>query len=125
MITEEPQRLQTRIGRLIHDNYAAEDLAQDALVRAIRGAASLRGPAEEALLCKWLDRIACNVAFNHTRDQGRKPAVASIDNDETLPHETGPQGDTDPAAIVTRSETEQELTELMSALPPDFRTVFI
>src|SRR5262249_59514534 len=78
MITREPRRLPNRIGRLIRDDIAAEDLAQESLVRALRNLATLRG-ADEAVLCKWLDRIACNVSFNYVRDQGRQPAGLSMD----------------------------------------------
>jgi DNA-directed RNA polymerase specialized sigma24 family protein len=50
MIARQPRRLPNRIGRLIHGDVAAEDLAQESLVHALRKVANLRG-AEEAFVC--------------------------------------------------------------------------
>src|SRR5687768_13997500 len=123
MIAREPQRLPSRIRRLIRDDVAAEDLAQESLVRALRNMATLRG-ADEGLVCKWLDRIACNVAFNYTRDEGRRPAGVSIDADggalaaELLAPE--PQ----PAAALGQTEVRHALLDLIRALPAEIRAVF-
>jgi DNA-directed RNA polymerase specialized sigma24 family protein len=50
MIARQPRRFPNRIGRLIHADIAAEDLAQESLVHALRRVASLRS-AEEAFVC--------------------------------------------------------------------------
>lgn len=124
MITREPRRLPTRIGRLIRDDVAADDLAQESLVRALRGLATLRG-ADEALVCKWLDRIACNVAFNHSRDQGRRPVGVSIDADDGALAATLPTPEPEPAVAVGRTELQHALVELIRALPAEIREVLV
>lgn len=125
MIIREPHRLSTRIRRLIYDNLTAEDLAQESLVRALRRLDTLRGTADEALLCKWLDRIACNVAFNHVRNQHRRPAMISLDAAVDPLAERLHAREPDPAAMVSQTETQDELWELIHALPSDIRAVFI
>src|SRR5262245_12888942 len=108
MIAREPRRLPNRIGRLIRDDVAAEDLAQESLVRALRNVATLRG-ADEALVCKWLDRIACNVAFNYARDEGRRPVGQSIDADAGALANTLPASEPEPAAAVDQAEVRHVL----------------
>src|SRR5215471_16571284 len=123
MISREPRRLPTRIGRLIRDDFAAEDLAQESLVRALRNLATVRG-SDEALLCKWLDRIACNVAFNYARDESRRPGRVSIDARDDLP-ESLPSPEPDPALAAGLAEDQRTLLEVMRSLPTDLRNVFI
>jgi len=123
MISREPRRLPSRIGRLIRDDFVAEDLAQESLVRALRNLATLRG-TDEALLCKWLDRIACNVAFNHSRDEGRRPAGVSIDGSDSLPGSL-PSVEPDPAAAASTVEDQRTLIDVVRSLPGDLRAVFI
>jgi RNA polymerase sigma-70 factor (ECF subfamily) len=123
MISREPRRLPTRIGRLIRDDFAAEDLAQESLVRALRNLETVRG-TDEALLCKWLDRIARNVAFNYARDEGRRPASVSIDAQDDLPGSL-PSPEPDPGTAAIMAEDQQTLLEVMHALPAEFRIVFI
>lgn len=125
MVGQEPERLTVRIGRIIGDTAVAEDLAQDSLLRALRNIDSLRGPADEPLLCKWLDRIAHNVAVNHVRDDQRKPAVCSIDDSQTNLTEQLPDVEPAPDTAVSQNETAQQLQNLINTLPPDLQDVLI
>ncbi|MCL2653541.1 MAG: RNA polymerase sigma factor [Propionibacteriaceae bacterium] len=50
----------------------AEDLASEALLRAMAAVESFRG---EAGLGTWLHRIAVNLAYDHLRRHGRDPAI--------------------------------------------------
>src|SRR5262245_16835660 len=106
MIAREPRRLPTRIGRLVHDDIVAEDLAQESLVRALRNLVTLRG-TDEAVVCLWLDRIARNVAFNYTRDQSRQPIGMSIDADAGALAGTLPDREPEPAAAVGEADTQR------------------
>lgn len=122
MISREPRRLPTRIGRIIRDEFTAEDLAQDALLRALRSLAGLRGEPEEPLLCAWLDRIARNVAYNHLRDA--RPAPATLSEPETGVTPTAPPTD-DPAIAFQATATREQLRDLIRLLPPGLRQVFL
>jgi RNA polymerase sigma-70 factor (ECF subfamily) len=124
MIAREPRRLPKRIGRLIHDGVAAEDLAQESLLRALRNVATLRG-ADEAVVCKWLDRIACNLAFNYARDEGRRPVGVSIDADVSGLAATLPSLEPEPAVAISQAEVQHALLDLIRALPAEIRAVLI
>lgn len=54
--------------RYVKNDDDAQDIAQNAFVRAWRNAASFRG---EASFRTWVLRIASNLALNHARDRGR------------------------------------------------------
>jgi RNA polymerase sigma-70 factor (ECF subfamily) len=59
--------------RMLRDEEAARDLAQEAFVRALSGLREFRGDAE---LRTWLFRIARNLAVSRLRRQGREQPIA-------------------------------------------------
>lgn len=120
MIQREPTRLSARIGRMIRDQVTAEDLAQDALLRALHGLHTLRGEPAEPVMCAWLDRIARNVAFNYVRNQGRRPIHEGDAQLENLATEG-----LDPGSAVASDDATAHLISLVQALPPDLKQVFL
>jgi RNA polymerase sigma-70 factor, ECF subfamily len=118
MIEREPHRLTTRIGRIIRDEISAEDLAQEALLRALRSLASVGSDGGEARMCAWLDRIARNLAYNHIRDTGRRPVAQPLD-DQFQSKEP------DPAQACVSADTRTHLFTLIQGLPSGLREVFL
>ena len=115
--------------RLTGSRPDAEEIAQDAFVRAYR---ALRGyPAERVLALTvrpWLYRIALNVVRNRAR--GARPHV--------VPHgperEDGGSGDAaepaddaseGPEAVAERKERGAELAALVAALPDRYRAAVV
>lgn len=81
MITEDPQRLRRRsisLGVPVDD---ADDVAQQALLRAWRSIEHLDRP-EPGRMCSWLDAIARNAAIDLARSRARRPD-APLDEDAT------------------------------------------
>lgn len=76
--------------RLLRDETLADDLVQDALLRATRAAAAMRG---EASVSTWLTAIALNVARDHFRAAKRIPQVTTLDHAEDLPGDSRPDGE--------------------------------
>lgn len=62
-------RVFTVIRRLTGDDALAEDVSQEAWLRAIRSLPSFRG---DALFATWLHRIAVNCALGRGRREGRR-----------------------------------------------------
>ena len=60
--------------KYVKDETAAEDIAQDALLRAHLHADSFRGDSQ---LSTWLYRIAATTALMHLRGQRRSPFIPS------------------------------------------------
>ncbi len=76
--------------RLVKDEALADDLVQEALLRATRSAAGLRGEASPAT---WLTAIALNLARDHFRAAKRTPHFASLDEAEDVPAPDRPEAD--------------------------------
>ncbi len=61
--------------RMVHNQAAAEELAQEVFLRVYRARASYRA---EARFTTWLYRIATNLAVNHARDTRRERAAQTV-----------------------------------------------
>jgi RNA polymerase sigma-70 factor, ECF subfamily len=108
------RRVYTLAYRLVGDHHEAEDVAQEAYLRAYR---SLRGFRGEARFETWLFRITANAAMSHLRRRGRFGDVLAED-DERLVREPAPR---DSDEVVERDEVERAL----SILPSGQRTVVL
>lgn len=122
MVTEQPHRLPNRMLAGVRDRALAEDLSQETLTRALRSIATLRGPAEEALVCGWLEAIAKNVLRNHARSVSRRPDTVGWD--ETAPASCRVVRAC-PDQAFADAETRKAVGELIADLPPGLSAVFV
>lgn len=93
---------------MVRDESLAEDLTQEALLRATRAAGSMRG---EAAPSTWLTAIALNLARDHFRAAGRAPQSASLDQAEAM------ASDDRPEHTVLQAEMSACILEHISRLP--------
>lgn len=108
-----------------HDPRDAEEIAQDAFVRAYRALAGYPAARVRALALRpWLYRIALNVA--HNRRRGKRPRLVSLDRQGDG---AGPEPAEDarrlPEARVELAEQGDELGALVAALPARYRAAVI
>jgi RNA polymerase sigma-70 factor (ECF subfamily) len=75
--------------RLVRDSVLADDLVQEALLRATRTVSSMRG---EAAPVTWLTAIALNVARDHFRATRRAPQTAELEQAAELPDACDTEG---------------------------------
>jgi RNA polymerase sigma-70 factor, ECF subfamily len=94
---------------LLNDRTAAEDVAQEAFLRAWRGLAAFRG---DAAFATWLYAIARQVAL----DEARRPAVPTVPVEQVLELADRRAGDP-----VLRGDLERAL----GALEPAQREAFL
>ena len=128
MIARDPERQRRTIMRIIRDEDTAEDLAQESLIRALKGIGSLRGDLEEPLLCSWLDRIARNMALNYIRDKNRKPDLMSLHHESKGSQsllDTLPSSAPDPDQKCSQMAAAKQLHQFIHSLPAEFRAVFL
>jgi RNA polymerase sigma-70 factor (ECF subfamily) len=90
--------------RVVRNPVMAEDIAQEAFVRAHRALASFRG---ESQFRSWLYRIATNLALNAVQRRREYPA-------DTLPDQPT---DRDPASLAENSALRAELEDAIAQLP--------
>lgn len=119
-------RLLFRTARgFVSDDAEAQDVVQEAYLRAFLSMDGFRG---DAALSTWLVRIAINTALSLQRRKGR---VVVLDDDEAQAHAErenampGRTSDEAPDAAAERSELRGFLQSAIDRLPPIYRSVFM
>jgi RNA polymerase sigma-70 factor (ECF subfamily) len=105
-------RLYRLVYRYLNDAAEAEDVAQDALVKAWERLPAFRG---ESRLETWVMAIALNVARNARRRRRRYETAARASTVEDVPTVVTPEG------VVLEREEWEALHRALNALPPDWR----
>ena len=111
---------------IVKDDSEAEEVVQDAYIRAYQALPGFRG---EAALGTWLTRIAINKALERLRKR-KTQATAQADNvidlDKHLymahPDKASPET---PERALIRQQTRKLLEQKIDGLPSVFRTVFV
>ena len=104
-------RVYSVVRRVVGDEHLAEDLAQEAWLRAFEKLHLFRG---DAAFGTWLYRLATNVALNRLRRSSKRRPVEQA---AELPTVQRPHDD----VIVTRHVLEKALDQL----PPGYRKVLV
>lgn len=113
------QRIFRVVRAILGDNDEAEDVVQDAYVRAYEHLDQFEGRAK---FSTWLTKIAIYEANARRRRLNR---VRLVDPSESGNDSMEPQSlDTDPLEAVSRRELRDVLAWAVDQLPADLRTVF-
>lgn len=117
-------RLVRLCGRLTRDWDAAEDLAQETLAEAWRGAYRLRDAGER---WPWLAGIARNVCLRWARARGRELARSSRPADPAWSSisDEGPADAIDLEVELERAELAELVDRALALLPAETRTVLV
>ena len=119
------QRKVTRlVGRLVRNPDEADDVVQEAFIKAYRALPQFRG---DSAFYTWLYRIAVNTAKNHLVAQGKRPISLSelTSNDAEEESFELPVVSTDnntPEAELMSKQVAEAVNRAVSALPEELRT---
>ncbi len=108
------------VSRYVKDAYVAQDVAQEAFVKAYRGINRFRG---ESAFYTWLYRIAINTAKNHIVSEKRRVPEFEVDayeaelfgDNEALKEVASPEG------VLLSEEIKQQIIITIKALPEELR----
>lgn len=109
------------ITRYVHDPSEAQDVAQEAFIKAYRALGNFRG---DSAFYTWLYRIAINTAKNFLVAQGRRPPGSDIDaqDAEQFGVESRLKERDTPEHELLKDELERTVFDAISDLPEDLRT---
>jgi RNA polymerase sigma-70 factor, ECF subfamily len=112
------------VARLLRDPTEAEDVAQEAFVKAYRALGSFRG---DSAFYTWLYRIAVNTARNSIASRQRRPLdyEAELSEGEQNNVAARLKHDDTPEATVLSEEIRQTVNSAIEQLPEDLRTAIV
>lgn len=109
------------VSRFVYDRAEAEDVSQEAFIKAYRAIGNFRG---ESAFYTWLYRIAVNTAKNHLVSRGRRPPGTDLDAQDAEIMDVGAQlrETATPEKNLLASEIMETVKQSIDALPEDLRT---
>jgi RNA polymerase sigma-70 factor (ECF subfamily) len=117
------QKVLGLISRFVKDPHEAEDVAQEAFLKAYRALSSFRG---DSAFYTWLYRIAVNTAKNYLVSRGRRPPSTDVDMDDAEQvDDTSTLRDVEsPDATMEREDLQRVINKAINDLPEELRTAF-
>jgi RNA polymerase sigma-70 factor (ECF subfamily) len=128
LVLAHQDRCYTIALRVLGDPGAAEEAAQDALVRAYRALASYDKERILAMrLRPWLATIVLNLCRTRAaRRTARGAPPLSFDiPDAPLPEPVAVDGSTSPVAVAERRAEKERWASLLAGLPPAYRSAVV
>jgi RNA polymerase sigma-70 factor (ECF subfamily) len=124
LVLKYQHRVLKLVGRFVNDPTEAEDVAQEAFLKAYRALASFRG---DSAFYTWLYRIAINTAKNALVSQRRRPVDFDLDLQDPDQYERQArlkEADT-PEGVLLTDEIRAVVEQAMEELPEDLRTAIV
>ena len=109
------------IVRFVHDPQEAQDVAQEAFIKAYRALTNFRG---DSAFYTWVYRIAVNTAKNHLVARGRRPPDIDVcaEDAEFVEGDHALKDIETPERALLRDEIEATVHRTIQQLPDDLRT---
>ena len=113
------------VSRYLRDPADAEDVAQEAFIKAYRALPQFRG---DSAFYTWLYRIAINTAKNAVVSRDRSPVEYDLDRsntDESYDMQGRMKDSETPEGLVLTDEIRSTVNAAIDSLPDDLRTAIV
>lgn len=124
LVLKYQHRVLKLVGRFVNDAAEAEDVAQEAFLKAYRALPAFRG---ESAFYTWLYRIAINTAKNTLVSNRRRPVDFNLDLQDPEQYERQArlkEADT-PEGVLLTEEIRGVVERALAQLPEDLRTAIV
>jgi RNA polymerase sigma-70 factor (ECF subfamily) len=124
LVLKYQHRVLKLVSRFVSDAAEAQDIAQEAFLKAYRALPSFRG---DSAFYTWLYRIAINTAKNTLVSNRRRPVDFNLDLQDPEQydrHAKLKEVDT-PEGVLLTEEIRQVVERAMQQLPEDLRTAIV
>ena len=105
---------------LTHNDHDAQDVVQEALLRALRYIGSFRGDSARA----WLLQIVRHTCYSWLRENRPAERILFDDADDAWQNVPAPAMD-EPQAVAMRNADRVQINQAIAALPIAFREVLV
>ena len=124
LIQKYQHRIVSLVSRYVSDHSEAQDVAQEAFIKAYRAIKRFRG---DSAFYTWLYRIAINTAKNWIVAKNRRPPNSDIDavDAEQYAISSRLRETSTPENELLREEIEKTVFDTIAKLPEDLRTAII
>ena len=127
LVLKYQHKLVKLVMRYVRNPAEAEDIAQEAFIKAYRALPQFRG---ESAFYTWLYRIAINTAKNAVVSRDRSPIEynvdrGSTDNEESYDMQGRMKDSETPEGLVLTDEIRSTVNAAIDALPEDLRTAIV
>lgn len=122
LVSKYQRKLMRLVSRLVYDQAEAEDVVQDAFIKAYHALPQFRG---DSAFYTWLYRIGINTAKNYLVSQGRRaPTSTDADAEQAETFEDGGQlrDINSPESLLATKQIAETVNAAMDALPDELRT---
>jgi len=121
LVLKYQQKVINLVSRYVRDSSEAQDVAQEAFIKAYRALPRFRG---DSAFYTWLYRIAINTAKNHIVSQSRRPPSNGVETEvaEQLDAGVRLQEHATPENFLLEEEIAQTVRQAIADLPDDLRT---
>lgn len=124
LIAKYQHRIVSLVSRYVNDQADAQDVAQEAFIKAYRAIGRFRG---DSAFYTWIYRIAINTAKNWLVARNRRPPASDIDASDAEQYDMdSPLKERDtPEHELMREEMERTINDAIADLPEDLRTAIM
>jgi RNA polymerase sigma-70 factor (ECF subfamily) len=119
LVLKYQHKVMSLVRRFVKDQSEAEDVAQEAFIKAYRAINSFRG---DSAFYTWLYRIAVNTAKNALDARKRRPGSdIDIDDAEDFAFSDSLRIDENPESLLASEDMHRIIEETLAGLPEDLR----
>jgi RNA polymerase sigma-70 factor, ECF subfamily len=124
LVLKYQHKLVKLVMRYVRNPAEAEDIAQEAFIKAYRALPQFRG---DSAFYTWLYRIAINTAKNAVVSRDRSPIEYNLDrsSDESYDMQGRMKDSETPEGLVLTDEIRSIVNAAIDALPEDLRTAIV